>query len=134
MDKKYYSNLIVSNAPHLVTKMDTKRTMLMVIVALLPSLFVSTYMFGARVLLLSLVGIISAVAFEAIWNALFHKKQTIGDLSAALTGLLLAFNVPVTLPIWILVVGTFVAIIIVKQLFAKGTIKKFQIGQLLIRL
>lgn len=117
MDKKYYDNLIVSNAPHLVTKMDTSRTMLMVIIALLPALFVSTYMFGARVLLLSVVGIVSAVAFEALWNALFHKKQTICDLSAALTGLLLAFNVPVTLPLWILVVGTFVAIIIVKQLF-----------------
>lgn len=117
MDKKYHDNLIVSNAPHLVTPMDTQKTMLMVIIALLPALVVSTYIFGARVLLLTAVSILCSMAFEAIWNALFHKKQTVKDLSAALTGLLIAFNVPVTLPIWTLVVGDFVAIIIVKQLF-----------------
>ena len=117
MDKKTYSNLIVSSAPHIVSPMDTSRIMLMVIIGLLPSLLVSTYVFGFRVITLSAVCVIASVAFEWIWNALMKKPQTVGDLSAAVTGLLIAFNVPSGLPYWIAILGCFVAIVIVKQLF-----------------
>ena len=117
MEKKTYSNLVVSSAPHIVSNVDTTRIMAMVIMALIPSLLVSIYVFGMRVLTLTVVCIVASVFFEWAWNALMHKRQTIGDLSAAVTGLLIAFNVPSGLPYWIAIVGCFVAIIVVKQLF-----------------
>lgn len=117
MDKKTYSNLVVSSAPHIVSNMDTSRIMLMVLIGLAPSLLVSTYVFGFRVITLSLVCVVAAMFFEWAWNKLMHKPQTVGDLSAAVTGLLIAFNVPSGLPYWIAILGCFVAIVIVKQLF-----------------
>lgn len=117
MDKKYYDNLIVSASPHLVTAMDTQKTMLMVLIALVPSLLVSTYVFGFRVLILTAVCIAVSMFFEWGWNKLMKRPQTVTDLSAALTGTLIAFNVPSGLPYWIAIVGCFVAIVIVKQLF-----------------
>lgn len=117
MEKKTYSNLVVSSAPHIVSNVDTTRIMAMVIMALVPSFLVSVYVFGMRVISLTLVCIVSAVFFEWIWNVLMHRRQTIGDLSAALTGLLIAFNVPSGLPYWMAILGCFVAIIVVKQLF-----------------
>ena len=117
MEKKTYSNLVVSSAPHIVSNVDTTRIMAMVIMALIPSLLVSIYVFGMRVLTLTVVCIVASVFFEWAWNALRHKRQTIGDLSAAVTGLLIAFNVPSGLPYWIAIVGCFVGIVIVKQLF-----------------
>lgn len=109
MEKKTYSNLVVSSAPHIVSNVDTTRIMAMVIMALIPSLLVSIYVFGMRVLTLTVVCIVASVFFEWAWNALMHKRQTIGDLSAAVTGLLIAFNVPSGLPYWIAIVGCFVA-------------------------
>ena len=117
MDKKTYSNLVVSSAPHLVTNMDTTRIMLMVLIGLAPSFLVSIYVFGARVIVLTAVCVAASMFFEWAWNKLMHKKQTVGDLSAAVTGTLIAFNVPAGLPYWIAIVGCFVAIIVVKQLF-----------------
>ena len=117
MEKKTYSNLVVSSAPHIVSNVDTTRIMAMVIMALIPSLLVSIYVFGMRVLTLTVVCIVASVFYEWAWNALMHKRQTIGDLSAAVTGLLFAFNVPSGLPYWIAIVGCFVGIVIVKQLF-----------------
>ena len=117
MDKKTYSNLVVSSAPHIVSNMDTSRIMLMVLIGLAPSLLVSTYVFGFRVITLSLVCVVASMFFEWAWNKLMHKTQTVGDLSAAVTGLLIAFNVPSGLPYWIAILGCFVAIVIVKQLF-----------------
>ena len=117
MDKKYYDNLIVSASPHLVTAMDTQKTMLMVLIALVPSLLVSTYVFGFRVLILTAVCIAASMFFEWAWNKLMKRKQTVCDLSAALTGTLIAFNLPSGLPYWIAIVGCFVATIVVKQLF-----------------
>ncbi|MCR4710312.1 MAG: RnfABCDGE type electron transport complex subunit D [Clostridiales bacterium] len=114
---KYNDNLIVSSSPHLVTALDTQKTMLMVMIALCPSLAVSTYVFGPRVLLLTIVSIAACMFFEWAWNAMLKRRQTVGDLSAALTGMLLAFNVPSGLPIWTLLIGDFAAIIVVKQLF-----------------
>ena len=117
MDKKTYSNLIVSSAPHLVTNMDTTKIMLMVLIGLAPSFLVSIYVFGMRVIALTAVCIIASMFFEWVWNKLMHKTQTVGDLSAAVTGTLIAFNVPSGLPFWIAIVGCFVAIIVVKQLY-----------------
>ena len=117
MDKKTYSNLVVSSAPHLVTNMDTTRIMLMVLIGLAPSFLVSIYVFGMRVIALTVVCVVASMFFEWAWNKLMHKKQTVGDLSAAVTGTLIAFNVPAGLPYWIAIVGCFVAIIVVKQLF-----------------
>ena len=117
MDKKTYSNLVVSSAPHLVTNMDTTRIMLMVLIGLAPSFLVSIYVFGARVIALTAVCVAASMFFEWAWNKLMHKTQTVGDLSAAVTGTLIAFNVPSGLPYWIAIVGCFVAVIVVKQLF-----------------
>ncbi len=117
MENKIHEKLVVSTAPHLTGKTDTRRTMALVMIALLPSLLVSTYVFGFRVILLSAVCIGSAVLFEYLFNKFLGKEQTAQDLSAALTGLLLAMNVPANFPYWMAVVGTFVAIIIVKQLY-----------------
>lgn len=117
MDKTYYNNLTVSSAPHLVTGLDTSKTMAMVLIALVPSFCVSVYVFGMRVILLTLVCAAASAGFEWVWNKLMHKRQTVGDLSAVLTGVLIAFNVPSNLPYWIAILGCFVAIIIVKQLF-----------------
>ena len=117
MDKKTYSNLVVSSAPHLVTNVDTTRIMLMVLIGLAPSFLVSIYVFGARVIALTAVCVAASMFFEWAWNKLMHKTQTVGDLSAAVTGTLIAFNVPAGLPYWIAIVGCFVAVIVVKQLF-----------------
>ena len=117
MDKKTYSNLVVSSAPHLVTNMDTSKIMLMVLIGLAPSFLVSIYVFGMRVIALTAVCIAASMFFEWAWNKLMHKTQTVGDLSAAVTGTLIAFNVPSGLPFWIAIVGCFVAIIVVKQLY-----------------
>ena len=117
MEKKTYSNLVVSSAPHIVSPVDTSKIMAMVIMALLPSLLVSVYVFGFRVITLTAVCVLSAVGFEWAWNKLNHKTQTICDGSAALTGLLIAMNCPSGLPFWIAILGSFVAIIIVKQLY-----------------
>lgn len=117
MEKKTYSNLIVSSAPHIVSSVDTTRIMAMVVMALIPSFLVSIYVFGWRVISLTLVCIVASVFFEWAYNKLMKKTQTIGDLSAVVTGVLIAFNVPSGLPYWIAIVGCFVAIIIVKQLY-----------------
>ena len=117
MDKKIYSNLTVSSSPHIVSNTDTTRIMLMVLIALAPSFAMSIYVFGPRVIALTLVCLVSCMFFEWAYNRLMKKPQTVGDLSAAVTGVLIAFNVPSGLPYWIAIVGCFVAIIIVKQLY-----------------
>lgn len=91
--------------------------MLYVILALLPSVISAGYYFGLRALMLISFCIISCVFFEGAARIIMKKEQTIGDLSAVLTGLLLALNLPVTLPFWQALIGCFVAIVIVKQLF-----------------
>ena len=117
MDKKFHTNLIVSSAPHIVTESDTTRLMGTVLLALAPAWVASIYIFGFRALLLSVVCVAASVLFEFCYNKIMHKTQTIGDLSAALTGLLIAFNVPSNFPIWQAILGCAFAIIVVKQLF-----------------
>ncbi|MBE6040679.1 MAG: RnfABCDGE type electron transport complex subunit D [Clostridiales bacterium] len=117
MDNKFHTNLIVSSSPHIVTESDTTRLMGTVLLALAPAWIASIYIFGIRALLLSVVCVASSVLFEYCYNAITHKKQTVGDLSAALTGLLIAFNVPASFPFWQAILGCLFAIIVVKQLF-----------------
>lgn len=91
--------------------------MLNVIIALLPALAAGCYIFGLRALLLTAVCTVSCVVFEFCCRKLMKRDNTIGDLSAVVTGVILAMNLPVTLPLWMAVVGSFVAIVIAKQLF-----------------
>ena len=107
----------VSSSPHVRSKDTTERIMLHVIIALLPTTLFGIYNFGYRALILILVTIASCVASEWIFNKIVHKKQTINDLSAVVTGLLLALNLPATLPWWEAVLGGVFAIVVVKCMF-----------------
>lgn len=111
------SMLIVSSTPHIRSNESVQRIMLDVIIALVPAMIGSVYFFGLNALKLILISVASAVIFEALAQKLFKKEVTIGDLSAVITGILLAFNLPANAPWWIPVFGSGFAIIIVKQLF-----------------
>ncbi|MBQ7661002.1 MAG: RnfABCDGE type electron transport complex subunit D [Clostridia bacterium] len=110
-------NLIVSVSPHIRTARSTRSLMLEVIFALLPAAAVGVVFFGLYALALLLSTTAAAVLFEYLYNRLTKKPLTIGDCSAALTGLLLAMNLPATTPIWQAVLGAAIAIVIVKMLF-----------------
>ena len=107
----------VSSSPHVRAKDTTSRIMLYVIVALLPASLFGIYNFGIRALLVIISTIASCLISEILYNMIVHKKQTIDDLSAVVTGLLLALNLPVTLPLWEAALGGAFAIIFVKCLF-----------------
>lgn len=109
--------LHVSSSPHVRAKDSTNRIMAYVILALLPTTLFGIYNFGARALLLIVLTIASCVATEWVFEKIIHKKSTISDLSAVVTGLLLALNLPVTLPWWEAVLGGVFAIAIVKMMF-----------------
>ena len=111
------SHLSVSPSPHIRSASTTTKVMGTVIIALLPALVASTVIFGPRALLVTAVTVAAAVLFEFAWCRLRHLPDSIQDLSAVVTGLLLAFNVPSTIPLWMPVVGAFVSIVIVKELF-----------------
>ena len=91
--------------------------MLDVIIALCPALIAGVIVFGWRALLVVAVCILSCIVFEYLSRLVMKRDNTIGDLSAVVTGMLLAFNLPVTIPLWMAVIGCFIAIVIVKQLF-----------------
>lgn len=107
----------VSSSPHVRSKVSTDRIMLYVIIALLPATCFGVYNFGFKALFLILVTIASCVASEALFNFIVKKDNTIGDLSCIVTGLLLALNLPVSLPWWQAVIGAVFAIVVVKCLF-----------------
>jgi Na+-translocating ferredoxin:NAD+ oxidoreductase subunit D len=111
------SHLIVSPVPHVRASLTTRRVMGNVIIALMPSLLASVLIFGLRALLVTAVTVAACVAMEGLWCILRHEKQTIGDLSAVVTGLLLAFNLPSTVPLYLPVIGAAAAILVTKQLF-----------------
>lgn len=117
MDNKFHEKLMVSSAPHAVGPISTQRIMLTVIIALIPAFAVGIYQFGIRAAILTIVCVAACVVFEYLMNVILKKEQTVGDLSAVLTGVLLAFNLPAGLPYWIAIVGSFAAIVVVKQLF-----------------
>ena len=107
----------VSLAPYLRSKDTTQKMMLDVIIALLPALAASIYFFGMNALMLTVVSVASCVVAEVLMQKLFKKKVTVSDLSAVITGILLAFNLPASAPWWMPVFGGFFAICIAKQIF-----------------
>ena len=111
------TKLIVSASPHLRSDESTQDLMANVIVALTPCVVASAIIFGLRALLVVAVSVIACVAFEWLYCKLLKKQSPIGDLSAVVTGIILALNVPVNMPLGELVIGALVSIIIVKQLF-----------------
>lgn len=113
MDKLYN----VSSNPHIRSKVTTSGIMFCVIVALLPAAGFGIFRFGLNALLLIGVTVASAVLSEFLFNLITKRKNTLGDFSAIVTGLLLALNLPPAAPWWIGVVGGFFAIVVVKMLF-----------------
>ena len=111
------NKLIVSAAPHITSADSTSKIMGRVCIALLPTLIASVLIFGFQALLLTAVTVAACVVFEYAYCKLVGRDVTISDLSAVVTGLLLAFNLPAGLPVWMSLVGAFIAIVIIKQLF-----------------
>lgn len=110
-------NLNVSAAPHICSRTSTKNIMLDVLIALLPATVASIVIFGLKSVWIILACVISAVLSEFVFNLCIKKKQTIGDLSAVVTGLILALNLSTKVAIWQCVLGSVFAIIVVKCLF-----------------
>jgi electron transport complex protein RnfD len=107
----------VSAAPHIFAKDTTAVLMLDVVAALMPTVAAGIWLFGWSAARVILVCVASCVAFEFLWEVIFKKPITINDLSAVVTGIILALNMPSTAPWWMLVVGSAVSILLVKQLF-----------------
>ena len=111
------TNLILSSSPHIHTRDSSRRIMLDVIIALLPAAIAGVIIFGVKALGVIAACVITAVVSEALFNLIVHKQQTVGDLSAVVTGLLLALNLSTNVAIWQCVVGSAFAIVVVKCLF-----------------
>ena len=109
--------LKVSSSPHVRSKDTTSRIMLYVIIALLPTSLFGIFNFGPKAAVLMIVTILSCVASEWCFNKITKRPDTISDLSAVVTGLLLALNLPVSLPVWQAILGGVFAIVVVKMLF-----------------
>lgn len=109
--------LNVASSPHLRHPDTTQGIMLDVIIALLPAAVFGCVIFGWRSAAVLAITTGSAVLFEFLWNSLCKKPQTVGDLSAIVTGLILGMNLPATIPFWMAIIGSFIAIVIVKQFF-----------------
>ena len=108
---------IISSSPHIQSNQHTVKIMRDVCISLLFPLAAGVWVYGLRALILTLISTLSAVFFESVWNRINKKKDTVYDFSACVTGMLIALVLPVTVPLWIPVVGALFAIIIVKQLF-----------------
>ncbi|NLP47729.1 MAG: RnfABCDGE type electron transport complex subunit D [Clostridiales bacterium] len=113
LDKK----LTVSASPHVRSSVTTTGIMLDVIIAMIPALIAAVVFFGPRVLGLTAVTVITAVLSEYVSRKAMKRHGTLGDLSAVVTGMLLAFNLPATMPFWMAAIGSVVAIVVVKQFF-----------------
>lgn len=109
--------LIATSSPHIRGSERTQTIMLDVIIAMLPALAFACINFGLRALTLTLVSVIGCVFFEWLYRKLMKKPQSVQDLSSVVTGMLLAFVSPVQIPYWMILIGDFFAIVIVKQLF-----------------
>lgn len=109
--------LVVASSPHIRSKLNTRQIMAWVLVALAPAGIAGVYFFGARVIALVAACVATCVAVEAIWQKGAGYPLTIGDLSAAVTGVLLAYNLPPSIPIWMACCGSAFAMIIVKHFF-----------------
>ena len=111
------NKLIVTAAPHITSADSTQKIMQRVCLALVPTLIVSVLWYGISALILTAVTVAACVLFEMGYCKLMGRENPTGDFSAVVTGLLLAFNMPAGLPWWMAIVGSFVAIVVVKQLF-----------------
>lgn len=111
------SKLIIEPSPHIKDSISTQKIMLTVSAALLPAVIASVYYFGFRALLLTVVSVVSCVLFEYLFTLITKQESTISDCSAIVTGIILACNVPVTLPLWMMAFGAFLAIVVIKGLF-----------------
>ncbi|MDW7667787.1 MAG: RnfABCDGE type electron transport complex subunit D [Bacillota bacterium] len=111
------NKVLATSSPHIRSKENTTNVMLDVIIALLPAVIASIYYFGFDSIKLTSIAVISAVATEAIIQKLLKKEVTIKDLSAVVTGILLAFNLPPSAPWWIPLIGSVFAIAVAKQVF-----------------
>lgn len=111
------NKLVVSASPHDRTHSTVRSIMIDVIIALIPTLIASVIYFGPRALIVECVSVGSCVIAEFLSRLIMKREQTIGDFSAVITGLLLAFNLPVNIPLWMVAIGAVVAIVVVKQLF-----------------
>lgn len=109
--------LTMTASPHIKSPVKTKNIMADVILALMPALVWAIYVFGFRALSVTVVCVASCVVFEYLYRKIMKKSNTVCDLSAVVTGILLAFSLPVAVPLWLPVVGGFFAIVIVKQLY-----------------
>lgn len=109
--------LTVSANPHVRDNSSTTAIMRDVIIALVPALIAAIVIFGVQALLVTLVCVVAAVLAEFIWEKAMKLPVTIGDLSAVVTGVLLAYCLPSTIPLWMAALGSVIAIIVVKQLF-----------------
>lgn len=109
--------LRASSSPHIRAVDDVRSIMLDVILSLLPAWIAAIYFFGVRAFTVTALSIAACIFFEWLYRKVMRKPQTIGDLSAVVTGMLLAFTCPVSIPYWIIVIGAAFAIIIVKQLY-----------------
>ena len=116
-DTQLEKRLTVSASPHKRVKDTTRGIMLDVCIALLPALAVSVVLFGPRALVITLVSVGASVLFEFLARKAMKRPNTVGDFSAVVTGILLAFNLPSTMPLWMVILGDAVAIIVVKQFF-----------------
>lgn len=110
-------NLRVSSTPHIRSNSAVDDIMLDVIIALMPAAFAGVVYFGRRALAVMIVSVLSCVCFELIYEIIAHKKRTVNDFSAVVTGLLLALVMPVSVPYYAVVIGAFISIVITKQLF-----------------
>lgn len=108
---------LVTSSPHVHSEFKTSSIMLDVIIALIPAGLAGIFYFGMHSLWVTLVSVLSCVAFEYLWNKFLKKPNSVSDLSAVVTGLLLAYNMPPTIPLWMVVIGALFAIVIVKQMF-----------------
>lgn len=111
------NGFIVNVSPHIRAKTDTRSIMLDVVIALLPTLAASAFIFGLRALLVTAVCVSAALLSEYLFQKGCKMPVTIGDMSAVVTGMLLAFSLPVSIPLWQAAFGSVVAIVVVKQLF-----------------
>jgi len=111
------SNPRISISPHIHSGKTTQSIMLDVLIALAPTAIAGTVIFGLRSLAVIATCLVCCILFESLFNIAVKKEQTVGDLSAAVTGLLLALNLPANIPLWQAAVGSFFAIVIVKCLF-----------------
>ncbi len=111
------NKLIVTAAPHITSPDSTQKIMQRVCIAMVPTLIASVIIFGIQALILTAVTVAACVLFEYGYCKLMGREIPVDDFSAVVTGMLLAFNLPATLPWWMGVVGAFIAIVIVKQLF-----------------